>query len=97
MTTTSSPTRAVLSELEGGATSLPEIAARTGLDSGVVSLAVARLVAAGYLTAERLAAGCPDGGCSTCPSGSSGRPGCGAVGGATQRGPVLISLGRSHR
>lgn len=97
MSETPSPTRQVLAQLERGATSLHDVAQRTGLDSGVVDLAVERLVAAGYLTAQRLAAGCPDGGCSACPSGLSGRPGCGTTNGATQTGPVLLSLGRPHR
>lgn len=92
-----SPTRAVLDHLEAGVGTLHEIAGLTGLDVGVVSLAVDRLVAAGYLHAERLTVGCPDDGCTACPSGDSGRPGCGATRGGTQGAPVLITLGPTRR
>ena len=97
MTPTISPTRAVLDQLESGVGSLPEIAEVTGLDEGVVSLAIDRLVAAGYLHAERLGIGCPDDGCGTCPSARRGRPGCGATRGGTQGAPVLITLGPARR
>jgi len=92
--TTLSPTRAVLAQIEHGATSVDEIASRTGLDVGVVGLAIDRLVASGHLTSERLVGGCPDAGCGACPSGRDGRPGCGATGaGAPGAGPVLVTLG----
>lgn len=97
MTTTASPTRAVLEQLEAGVDSLHEIARLTRLDEGVVSLAVDRLVATGYLNAERLAVGCPDDGCGGCPAGHQGRPGCGATRGGTQGAPVLITLGPARR
>lgn len=96
MTATTSPTRAVLEHLEAGVDTLHDIAVRTGLDEGVVSLAVDRLVAAGYLHAERLAVGCPDDGCGGCPAGHKGRPGCGATRGGTQGAPVLITLGATR-
>jgi hypothetical protein len=97
MSASSSPTRLILEHLEAGVGTLHEIGARTGLDVGVVSLAVDRLVAAGYLHAERLTVGCPDDGCTTCPSGQGGRPGCGATSGGTQGAPVLITLGPARR
>ena len=97
MRATTSPTRAVLEQLESGVDSLHEIAQLTGLDKGVVSLAVDRLVAAGHLHAERLAFGCPDDGCGTCPSGKGGRACCRAARGATQGAPVLIRLGPVRR
>ena len=93
MSAGTSPTRAVLEHLEAGVDTLHEIAQLTGLDDGVVSLAVDRLVAAGYLHAERLAVGCPDDGCGGCPAGHKGRPGCGATRSGTQGAPVLITLG----
>lgn len=88
------PTRAVLASIESGAGSITEIAERTGLDPGVVSLVIDRLVASGHLTAERMQTGCPDGGCDICPSGSAGRPGCGASFGGAPTGPVMITLRR---
>lgn len=97
MSPTGSPTRAVLEQLEDGAGSLSEVAARTGLDKGIVSLAIDRLVAAGYLHAERLAVGCPDGGCTSCPSGERGRPACGAARRGATGAPVMISLGPARR
>jgi hypothetical protein len=97
MSTAASPTRAVLEQLESGVGSLHEVAEITGLNEGVVSLAVDRLVAAGYLHAERLAVGCPDDGCGTCPSGARGRPRCGATRGGAHGAPILISLGPARR
>jgi hypothetical protein len=91
---TLSPTRSVLAHIEQGAASIGEIAGRTGLDQGVVHMAVQRLVAQGYLTAEPLAGGCPDAGCTACPSGNGGRPGCG---GPRTPGPVMITLGTASR
>lgn len=91
---TQSPTHSVLAHIEQCAASIGEVAGRTGLDRGVVDMAVQRLVAAGYLTVEPLAGGCPDGGCTACPSGDEGRPGCG---GARTSGPVMITLGTARR
>lgn len=91
---TLSPTRSVLAHIEQGATSIGEIAGRTGLDRGVVDMAVQRLVTRGYLTAEPLAGGCPDGGCMTCPAGDGDRPGCG---GTRTSVPVMITLGSARR
>jgi hypothetical protein len=92
-----SPLRAVLAEIEVGAGSMAVIAQRTGLDPGVVTMVVERLVASGHLSALRLQSGCPDDGCGTCPSGSPGGGGCGASGSGTRGGPVLISLGSVPR
>lgn len=97
MNATASPSRAVLEHLKTGVGTLHEIAALTGLDEGVVSLAVDRLVAAGYLQAERLTMGCPDGGCGTCPAGEGDRPACGATRRGTHGAPVLITLGPARR
>jgi hypothetical protein len=98
MSTTTSPTRAVLAVFESGAGSIHEIAERTGLDTGVVSLAIDRLATSGYLEVQRLRVGCPDDGCTTCPSGRGGRAGCGAtVPGAPATAPVLITLGPLRR
>lgn len=91
---TLSPTRSVLAHIEQGAASISEIAGRTGLDRGVVDMAVQRLVAQGYLMAEPLAGGCPDEGCTACPSGDRGGPGCG---GTRASGPVMITLGTARR
>ena len=95
---TSSPTRAVLAHIEAGASSPADIARRSGLDVGVVALAIDRLVASGHLTSHQLLSGCPDGGCGSCPSGLDGRPGCGApatTGGRT--GAVLLTLAPTRR
>lgn len=87
------PLRAVLAALERGAPSLDEVAAATGLARDVVSAAVTHLVRLGRLSSEELAVGCPTGGCGTCPSGSDGRPGCGAAAPSPQRrGPVLVTI-----
>jgi hypothetical protein len=89
----------VLDAVGAGAGDLASVAARTGLDRGLVSAAVAQLLRSGHLRAEQLAAGCPASGCSSCGSagveGSAGA-GCGGTAGAdgAGRGPVLITLGR---
>jgi hypothetical protein len=90
--TSLSPTRAVLATIEAGAGSVAEIARRTGLDTGVVGLAIERLVTSGHLSAQRLQAACPTGGCHACPSGLAGRPGCSAAASSRHDGPVLVSL-----
>ena len=92
--TTLSPTRSVLAHVEQGTASIEEIARRTGLDPGVVDVAVQRLVAHGYLRCEPLSIGCPDDGCGACPSGDGDRPGCG---GTPTCGPVMITLGPARR
>ncbi len=91
---TLSPSRSVLTLIEEGASSIGEIARRSGLDRGVVDMAVSRLVAQGYLQAAPLTTTCPDGGCSACPSGDGNSPGCG---GTPASGPVVITLGPVRR
>jgi len=86
-----SPLRAVLAEFESGATSLSDVASRTGLDRELVAAVVDRLVALGYLDREELLSGCPPQGCGGCAqSGESHEP-C-ATGPQRSRGPVLLSL-----
>jgi hypothetical protein len=92
--TTLSPTRSVLAHIEHGASSIGEIARRTGLARAVVDMAVQRLVAQGYLRAEPLAVGCPQEGCAACPAGDGGHAGCG---GTPTSGPVMITLGPARR
>ncbi len=95
------PLRAVLAAIDAGAADLGDLAARTGLDRGVVSAAVAHLVRTGHLRTEQLTAGCPTGGCGTCGSHvegpTEGTQVTGCHGGITSpdgRGPVLITLSR---
>lgn len=98
------PLRAVLAAFDAGAADLGEVAARTGLDRGVVAAAVAHLVRTGHLRTEQLASGCPQGGCRTCGShtgdlpATTGTSGChGNAAPADGRGPVLITLSRRPR
>lgn len=90
----SGPVSAVLAEFHAGATSLHEIAERTGLPREVVSAAADQLVRLGRLEARQLSSGCPTGGCGTCASGTDdGQAGCGASGPSrTRSGPVLVEL-----
>lgn len=92
----SGPLASVLSAFEGGAGTLAEVAARTGLAADVVSAAVDHLVRLGRLDAKELAMGCPSGGCGSCASASAeGTPGCGAdAPNPGRRGPVLVALTR---
>jgi hypothetical protein len=83
--------RQVLDEIAAGTPTVAAIAQRTGLDRGLVELAVGRLAAAGRLDVEPLAVGCPSGGCGTCPSGVQGTPGCGLTP-LDRRGGILITL-----
>lgn len=93
-----SPTRAVLAEVEAGTPTLADIARNTGLDRGIVAMAVEALVHAGLLDAETMATGCPPNGCGSCASGVADRPGCGAATASTSRdGPVLVSLSVRRR
>ena len=87
-----SPSRAVLAQIEAGARSTEEIARRAGLDADLVSVMIDRLVAAGYLTAQRLKSGCPETACSACPLVGGCAP---ARGGAA--GAVMIGLGPTLR
>lgn len=87
------PLRAVLESIEAGRSSVPDIAARTGLPPDIVRGAVDQLVRLGRLSAEAMAFGCPTSGCGSCPSGRGGSAGCGTTGPAAQRqGPVLVTL-----
>ena len=93
-----SPTRAVLAAIEAGTPTLADIARHTGLDRGVVAMAVNRLVQTGLLDAETMTAGCPPDGCGSCASGVADRPGCGAAAlSASRGGPVLVSLSVRRR
>lgn len=89
----SGPLTQVLNALTAGVWSLAEVSRRTGLPADVVQASVDHLVRMGKLQADELTAGCPTGGCSSCPSSTAdgGRCGTGALG----RGPVLLTLGRA--
>lgn len=88
-----SPLTAVLDAFAGGATSLDDVATRTGLARTVVEAGVEQLVQLGYLRAESISAGCPTGGCGSCPSGSGDSPGCGAFTPRTESGNrTLVAL-----
>lgn len=90
---TPSPLRAVLDAIAGGARSVTDVGATTGLRADVVVAAVEHLVRMGRLDAVPLTAGCPTGGCGTCPSGIGDSPGCGAPTGRPGT-PVLVQLAR---
>jgi hypothetical protein len=82
----------VLDALEGGASSVADICARTALPRDVVTGAVDHLVRLGRLDVERLPAGCPTGGCGSCATGRSA--GSCAQGGPSSNptGPVLVTI-----
>jgi len=90
----SGPLSLVVEAFESGASSLGDVAARTGLAPDLVSASVDHLVRLGRLEARELALGCPTGGCGTCASASpAGTPGCGAAAPSTlRRGPALVAL-----
>lgn len=81
------PMSAVLAQFEAGASSLREVADRTGLDLALVRVVVERLVAMRRLTAEQLTSGCPPDGCGGCRVAGPDGSGCTA-------GPVLLHLTR---
>ncbi len=56
----------VFDAFSGGARTVSEIVARTGLNPDVVSGAIDHLIFRGQLTAEPLASGCPEGACGGC-------------------------------
>jgi len=92
-----SPLTAVLTAFGSGASSLAEVAHRTGLDRDVVDASVEHLIRIGMIQASTLSSGCPDGGCGSCASGAGDAeapvPGCGSAGStAERRGPVLVAL-----
>lgn len=88
------PLRLVLGALEGGAGSLAEVSARTGLERQLVEAAVHHLVRLGHLEATELSMGCPPAGCGGCASAEpGGTAGCGASApSAARRGPTLVAL-----
>ena len=90
----SGPLTQILEAFGAGATSLAEVARRTGLTDDVVRAGVDHLVRIGRLQASELAQGCPGGGCGSCASATAaGEPGCGAAGPSPSRGgPVLVAL-----
>jgi hypothetical protein len=93
-----SPLRAVLDAFSGGASTLDDVAAITGLPRDVVDAAVEHLVRVGQLSASTLTVGCPSGGCGSCASGTSSGPGCGAAApGPARSGPVLVALSLRRR
>lgn len=77
----------VLDAVEAGARGRSDIAARTGLDIGLVEAALFQLERMGRLQREELGSACPSGGCGACPSSDAcvGTPG---------RGPVMLTLRR---
>lgn len=97
-TATASPLTAILDAFGAGATSLDDIALRTGLARTVVEAGVEQLVQLGYLRAESISAGCPSGGCGSCPSGHGDSPGCGAFTRRTEpAGRTLVALTLTRR
>ena len=94
----SGPLSRVRDAIASGAQSRSEITSRTGLDPSVVDASLDHLLRMGHLTTEELGGGCPEDGCSGCPSGrADGSAGCGASGPANARGPVLIKLEKPRR
>lgn len=77
----------VLEAVRTGARGRSEIAARTGLDIGMVEAVLLQLERMGALEREELGSACPTGGCGACPSSDAcvGTPG---------RGPVMLTLRR---
>ena len=67
-----SPQQSVLDAFDDGATTLDDVARRVGLSRDVVDAVVEYLLRTGRLAAERLTAGCPDGGCGACPVTATG-------------------------
>lgn len=93
------PLNAVLESFQGGASTLDEIATRTGLRRDIVLAAVDHLRRMGRLEAREMVAGCPSGGCGSCAfAHGDGLPGCGAPSASAQRrGPVLVQLSLPRR
>jgi hypothetical protein len=86
--------RTVLDAFAAGAHTLDDVARSTGLDIELVRLAVDQLVTLGLVDAERVGAGCPDGGCGSCAATGSGEVACGSGGGREQGGLVSLTLHR---
>lgn len=68
----SGPLTRVLAAFADGAGTLRDVAAVTGLAPDVVAASVDHLVRLGRLRAEEVSAGCPTGGCGTCPVAAAG-------------------------
>jgi hypothetical protein len=81
----------VLDALQGGASSVADVSARTALPRDVVIGAVDHLVRLGRLAVEELPAGCPTGGCGSCAI-AKGPVSCGAGGSPNPTGPVLVTI-----
>lgn len=87
------PLRKVVAALEAGAFTRAELARRCDLDREVVDAALDHLSRTGLVTQRRLASGCPEHGCASCPSGrADGAAGCGAAEPARSRGPIALTL-----
>ena len=88
------PLNAALDAFEQGASTIDEIAVRTGLTRDVVVASVGHLRRMGRIEATEMVAGCPSGGCGSCAlAHGDATPGCGAFDPSPQRrGPVLVQL-----
>ncbi|MGV0326897.1 FeoC-like transcriptional regulator [Corynebacterium confusum] len=82
-----SPLATVRELIGGGVTSRAEVAARSGLDAGVVDAILDHLLATGGLVPEPVP-GCPSGGCGGCAAAGT----CPSAAGGARRGPVLLKL-----
>ena len=80
--------------MQGGALSVAEVSATTGLNADLVRASIEHLTRLGLVESSVLASGCPGGGCGSCASGhADGSAGCGASGpSSARRGPVLVQL-----
>lgn len=91
----SGPLQRVLAAFDAGASTLDDIARRTGLRRDLVDMAVDQLRRTGHIEAAELTIGCPSGGCGTCASGhADGSSGCGSAPSLGRQGPVLVQLSR---
>ena len=92
------PLVAVLDAFGRGASSIDEIAVRTGMPRDVVVASVDHLRRMGRIEAREMVAGCPGGGCGSCAfAHGDGTPGCGASASSPERrGPVLVQLSLRH-
>lgn len=91
--TTAGPASRVLAAFSEGATSLPDVAATTGLPVATVRAVVEQLVRMGRMDARALA-GCSGGGCAGCAARGIDPTACGvldaSLGGRGR--PVLVEL-----
>ena len=86
----SGPLTQVLDAVTAGASTRPEIAARTGLAADVVDAAVEHLLRVGRISSPTLRTACPDGGCAGC--GSVTGSGCAPTTGSTPAGPGPVPV-----